>query len=494
MALAFRRLGLSSRSVVMYRRALALLLVLDTLDRMRTLRFLYSDEGSLPRWAVLPPLAEAPLLRLVCVHGWSGWLGWQRALSAVQLACALGFGFGFAPRACGLSAWLLHVSVSLRNPSLIYILDRYIHVLLVCALCLPSKQLAEVTAGERARTCFVCSPASLMMAVQLVAIYADAGLGKLRDPEGAWQLDAQVPALDTYLRHTPAGALVRQLLGVRLLRLAGPLTAYTELLAAPLMLCCGEARSRRLLVLVGCALHAAIALCMRNTALLSLAAVTLWLPFWDVQPPQAGARAKRGSDGTSRDAPGAHRADACAHVLVVAFALAVGLYQAHGGQGPGCGGRVGSAAVHRLLLHNRWNVFTGAEGYVVWEIAPARLRNGSVVDLWRGGGRIAWEVPYEAAERHSGRWRAWPYMAERSPSADAAFWGALCREWDVHIGESRAAASSDPLIGAASGSAAVVGYHFYMMQADIVPGGDYGQPRKRLVRSFSCIDAPLSSI
>eukprot|EP00308_Calcidiscus_leptoporus_P002749 CAMPEP_0119362118 /NCGR_PEP_ID=MMETSP1334-20130426/9272_1 /TAXON_ID=127549 /ORGANISM="Calcidiscus leptoporus, Strain RCC1130" /LENGTH=101 /DNA_ID=CAMNT_0007377285 /DNA_START=185 /DNA_END=488 /DNA_ORIENTATION=+ len=66
MALAFRRLGLSSRSVVMYRRALALLLVLDTLDRMRTLRFLYSDEGSLPRWAVLPPLAEAPLL-VLCV-------------------------------------------------------------------------------------------------------------------------------------------------------------------------------------------------------------------------------------------------------------------------------------------------------------------------------------------------------------------------------------------------------------------------------------------
>jgi len=49
--------------------------------------------------------------------------------------------------------------------------------------------------------------------------------------------------------------------------------------------------------------------------------------------------------------------------------------------------------VRALLLHNRWDVFQSAEDYVVWEIAPARLSDGSVVDLWREeSSPIAWQV------------------------------------------------------------------------------------------------------
>ena len=29
-----------------------------------------------------------------------------------------------------------------------------------------------------------------------------------------------------------------------------------------------------------------------------------------------------------------------------------------------------------------------------------------------------------------GRWRSWPYLAERAPAEDAVFWGALCDEWN----------------------------------------------------------------
>ena len=65
-----------------------------------------------------------------------------------------------------------------------------------------------------------------------------------------------------------------------------------------------------------------------------------------------------------------------------------------GRDGLGCGGRAHEDAVRALVLHNRWNVFQSAEDYVVWEVAPARLSDGSVVDLWREeSSPIAWQVP-----------------------------------------------------------------------------------------------------
>ena len=64
-----------------------------------------------------------------------------------------------------------------------------------------------------------------------------------------------------------------------------------------------------------------------------------------------------------------------------------------GRDGLGCGGRAHEDAVRALVLHNRWNVFQSAEDYVVWEVAPARLSDGSVVDLWREeSSPIAWQV------------------------------------------------------------------------------------------------------
>ena len=148
-----------------------------------------------------------------------------------------------------------------------------------------------------------------------------------------------------------------------------------------------------------------------------------------------------------------------------------------GRDGLGCGGRAHEDAVRALVLHNRWNVFQSAEDYVVWEVAPARLSDGSVVDLWREeSSPIAWQVriaslisaeyiphliggrralrlrgrcrrwraflackcsprrPHPHApqvprgdepRRRRGRWRAFPYTAERSVEASAAFWGVL---------------------------------------------------------------------
>ena len=44
---------------------------------------------------------------------------------------------------------------------------------------------------------------------------------------------------------------------------------------------------------------------------------------------------------------------------------------------------------------------------MTWEVAPARLSDGSVVDLWRGTEAVSWAVPTPAARtRRFGRWRS----------------------------------------------------------------------------------------
>ena len=162
-----------------------------------------------------------------------------------------------------------------------------------------------------------------------------------------------------------------------------------------------------------------------------------------------------------------------------ALALSSAIYQWRGGGGPGCGSRAAPGVLWRALLHNRWDVFASAEEHVVWEIAPARLSDGAVVDLWRGTEEVSWAVPEEEAPAHGGRWRSLPLTAERGEDEEAQFWGALCDEWEARERERvRRAASSgrrsragaaEAAEAAAAAARTVVGFHFYLLAADILP-------------------------
>ena len=46
------------------------------------------------------------------------------------------------------------------------------------------------------------------------------------------------------------------------------------------------------------------------------------------------------------------------------------------------------ATALRILLANRWNVFGPAAAHVTWEIAPGRLADGSVVEVWRADEKV----------------------------------------------------------------------------------------------------------
>ena len=151
-------------------------------------------------------------------------------------------------------------------------------------------------------------------------------------------------------------------------------------------------------------------------------------------------------------------------------------------------------------------------------MAPAKLVDGRLVDLWRNTEQVSWEVPRGAAPAsRGGRWRSWPYLAERAPAEDAVFWGALCDEWE-HRAFARGCLHN-------SERCRVDSFAFYLMQADVVPFGreppaaakpaaddsvlhpraarlaagytagvwagylpEYGVVRKRRIVTFSCLE------
>eukprot|EP00537_Pseudo-nitzschia_pungens_P013003 CAMPEP_0172393034 /NCGR_PEP_ID=MMETSP1061-20121228/9009_1 /TAXON_ID=37318 /ORGANISM="Pseudo-nitzschia pungens, Strain cf. pungens" /LENGTH=268 /DNA_ID=CAMNT_0013124001 /DNA_START=1041 /DNA_END=1848 /DNA_ORIENTATION=+ len=135
------------------------------------------------------------------------------------------------------------------------------------------------------------------------------------------------------------------------------------------------------------------------------------------------------------------------------------------------------------LLQNRWNVFIGAEEYVTWEIAPGRLQDGSVVDVWGRTDIVNWNMPGSGAPCTStsrpGRWRSFPYLAGLEGEEAEALWGYLCEEWDRENGVSEETNQGRKLLR----------YNFFMLQADVLPNMGFSSTRKRLVHSHECVSA-----
>lgn len=477
------RFATSVRCLSIFRSALGLLIVLEVADRWPTLEWLYSDVGTLPRSSVMPEQqGEGWLVWLACAHAWNGTVLWVQFLSIVQIIAAACLACGVYPRASSLAVWWLHCSTCLRNGALVYILDRYMHLLLLYSACLPAPSIiwssAALADGSRPRdaTSFrlplyasIPSFAACVLAAQLVLIYADAGLAKALDPARAWSLSAPVAALDTYMRHTAAAQAARRMLGGVGLRIGGLATVGIEVVAPTLAFLVPNQSARRLFIALVCGMHVGIALCMRNTFLLSSAAIIAWIPFVD-GPAPLGFRCDPWHHTSHLRAPS---------LLLGCMVLLSAHHQWAGLGGTGCEGRTGSDALRTLVLHQRWNVFSSAESYVVWEIAPARLSDGTVVDIWRETDEVAWSVPTgDEPTRRRGRWRAWPYTSPiaTGPHTAPAYWGGLCDMWARYDTKNRT----------------VIGYHFYMMQADAVPmehqvdDEDYGEVRKRLITKFNC--------
>jgi len=474
--------GSTYESLALFRICLGSLLTLELLLRFRFLLPFYSNEGTLPLDLLLPKVDD--LYKTVCIHCHFGHVWQQQILLSIQVVMAILFTVGKFTRLAAILSWFLYLSLTLRNTWLNYILDRYFHYLLFLSMFLPLDRKWSLAARSEAqpKTSFVLSPATVACKLLVVWIYLDAGWGKYSDPLGGWTYHADpLPALDTYSRHTLVARYMYAILGPSGLRLLTPVVVWVELLAAPVALLASYWKNKGLLwmaIILIWLLHIGIALTLRNAALLSFCACVAWWPFapigWNSSMQNTNVPAISTSLSSS-----SRRSQIFSHVASFLMISAM------------TGGNVWLARYSEMcdqsvkhiwstLLHNRWNVFVGAEEDVTWEIAPGLLADGqTVVDVWGRRDTVDWTLPGTGAPctatARPGRWRSFPYLAELEGDDADALWSYLCREWDR---ENRADLYPNRKL---------VTFNFFMLQADVLPNMTFSATRKRLVQTYDCV-------
>jgi hypothetical protein len=467
-------LGCSYESLALFRITLGLLLTLELLLRFRFLHPFYSEEGTLPLRLLRPKVDD--LFKLVCLHARFEELWQMQALLSVQVVLAALYTAGYRTKVTSILSWYLYLSLTLRNTWMSYILDRYYHYLLFYSMFLPLGERWTLfpKREQEQKQGMVISPATIAFKLLVVWIYFDAGWGKLMDPLGGWSYNADpLPALDTYARHTVTAQYLYALLGPPGLRLMTPVVVWVELLAAPVALVGSYLGSPALIytaVSLICSIHVGIALTLRNSALLSLVACAAWCVFL----PLGGSTAEPVSK--------AKRAVSVRNIFGTILSLALIGAMLAGNLWLETISQACDQSVKHIwstLLHNRWNVFVGAEEYVTWEIAPGLLEDDSVVDVWGRRDEVNWNLPGGGAPctatARPGRWRSFPYLAGLEGEDADALWRYLCNEWDRenHV---------DVFPGRK-----LLRYNFFMLQADVLPNMGFSATRKRLVHSYECV-------
>ena len=478
-------LGAPAESLALYRIALGTLLFAELALRFNYLHAFYSEEGTLPMRLLGAEID--PIYRAVCVHCYSGLLAYQQVLLGIQCAIASLLIVGYRTRLVSVLSWFFYLSITLRNTWLAFILDRYFHYLLFYAMLLPlgdawsvdawlskaGRKTADSSKTRSTDASMVVSIATFALKMQIVWIYFDAGYGKFTDPLKGWTYGADpLPALDSYARHTVGARYLYALLGPFGLRLLTPTVVWVELLVAPIALLGSYLGSTTVVwtaVGVVWSLHLGIAATIRNTVLLSLVANCAWCIFL---PPMAPCKSV-----TVRKIPLKQHVPMI--LLVISFVAGSVWFETASNE---CNQSM--KHIWSPLLHNRWNVFVGAEEYVTWEIAPGKLQDGSVVDIWGNKDHVDWTMPGSGAPCTStarpGRWRSFPYLAELEGESGEALWSYLCRQWD----SSNHADSHNP-------GRKLVRFKFFMLQADVLPEMGFSATRKRLIKEYNCTGSGL---
>lgn len=228
--------ALDTRSLALLRIGLGLLLLVDLGIRATALTAHYSDAGVLPRDAWI---AHGQTPWAWSLHLMTGEPLGQALLFLLAAVAAASLLVGYRTRTATFVSWLLLLSLHMHNPLVLNSGDTLLRMLLLWAMFLPTARRWSLDARRTAapeqpagRGDRVHSIASAALVLQLVCVYAVAGITKFGD---AWRRgDALIAALDQDLYLKPLGAwLLDQ---PDLLRAVGWTVPWLEAGAAVLLL------------------------------------------------------------------------------------------------------------------------------------------------------------------------------------------------------------------------------------------------------------------
>ena len=143
-------------------------------------------------------------------------------------------------------SFYMYTSLILRNTWLYFLLDQYFYYLLFYSIFLPldkkwsltstfEKSSSSSSTSDIKHSDVFVNAATVAIKLLVFWIYLDAGLGKYMDPNEGWAYHAELPALDTYARHTIPAQYLYGIIGTKGLRIMTPLVVWVELLCVSLM-------------------------------------------------------------------------------------------------------------------------------------------------------------------------------------------------------------------------------------------------------------------
>jgi vitamin K-dependent gamma-carboxylase-like protein len=420
-----RLLGADARSLAAFRIGLALVMLADLAGRATDLRAHYSDAGVLGRKDALT-LFDWLHTRPLCLHLAGGTTASQALLFLVAGAAGLALLAGRRTRVAVVVAWLLTASVQLRDPFIGGGYDALLRMLLFwsCFAALDSPRLALGTVA---------------LLVQVAIVYLSAGWAKWNQP-GWHDGSALVAILGDDFRVTAIGAFVARF--PALVREIAPVVMGLEL-AVPFLLFApwGPLRTAAVGVLVS--MNVAFGLCLELGLFpwVSSVALLVFVPGWLWERPllRRWAPASR-----AEHVPVGWLVDVlCAVFLIYLLGWSVGVARDPTYRAPAAVEWLGGS----VFLQQDWRMFSEPPGRTGWIVIPARLADGTELDLFRAGGPaprgdagaapVAWEKPARVARTfRNDRWRLLVTRAVFGDDKRLLQYGRyLCREWNAsHAG------------------------------------------------------------
>jgi hypothetical protein len=426
--------GLDERSLGAFRIGLGLLLLFDLANHAPWLGAFFTDRGLFPRSEV-----QVDLGGLWPPQVWSGDVAWQAALWGVGLVAAALFTAGCFARAAAAVSALVVLSFMQRNMAIVYAGDHLLYLSLLWSSFLPTDRRFSIASRRRSQQPpadpLVVSVGSAALVLQVVLLYAVTAVSKLQYP--AWYGGHAVYAvlskaslashLGEWLRSFP------RLLSV--LSMAAPLAegAIALLLATPLW----KGRLRTAGVFVNALFQLGLWLCLQIGIFQALALV-IGLPFLPAsfwQRMGVGPGATVSSPAIEAPRGRLHRVGmllrdalcgALLAVMVVQNALTLPRSPVR------VPGRLGRWLSHPAVAQ-RWRMFANVHATPQgWWLAPGRLPDGRVIDLWTGQPlRLGRPAAFIDTIRSHHWERAWVTLYPPQNAGLRRYLAAyLCREWN----------------------------------------------------------------
>lgn len=381
-----------TRSLAVFRIAVALVLAWDVLVRLGDLTAFYLPGGAVSSDVVRQSQQGSWIWS---INLWVEGSTWQLMLWALRLLATLALLLGFHCRAAAIVAWLLTVSLHSSTPMLVTGGDVLLAMMLFWSTLLPIGCRISLDARQGRATVsqeWIEGWATRGVILQLVVMYLFTGWVKCNP---TWfSGDAIQLALADGALTRPAGQLMLLMPG--LLKLLSWSTPVLEFLCPALLLWPGRARWPRTVGVLGlCALHVGIELSMNVLifSFASLAALVILTPgHWWNRLAGKVERQRAASHAWKEKRLESVIAIVCLTVTLVSNALTV-LYRQ---SAPGWTRHV-QRIVNVSHWNQRWNMFEDPETLNYRFLLRGRLASGQVIDLGRGVELSSHEQPARPA-------------------------------------------------------------------------------------------------